>query len=408
MTDTESFEALLGQFEREHARPAKPVPEAGERVRGTVISVGPERAFVDLGGKSEGVIDTAELKDSEGRVSVSPGDTLEAVVIRKDEEAGTLVLGTGSGRRFHDSAELEHAYRHQLPVEGLVTGVTRGGVEAQVAGVRAFCPASQVDTRYIEDLQVFVGQRLSFRITRYQGGKRPNLVLSRRALLEEEQKARTEELRARLEPGAVLRGTVTALKDYGAFIDLGGVEGMVHVSELAYGRVTHPQDLLTVGQPVEVAVLRVEKTNNPKHPDRIALSIRALASDPWREATESFPAGTRVKGTVTRLQPFGAFVELAPGIEGLVHISELGAGRRITHPHEVVNPGDTVEATVLGVDTARRRISLSLDTSRQVDAGEVEFRARAAESRAEKKAETGIGSFGELLRASLDKAKPRR
>ncbi len=404
MSEHEDFASLLGQFEREHAGPAKAAPKAGDRVTGRVLSIGPERAFVDLGAKSEGVIEITDLTDADGHVTVAVGDSVDAVVLSRDDQSGTLLLGRGAGHRFHDSAELEQAFRSQLPVEGLVTGVTRGGVEVQVAGQRAFCPASQIDNRFVEDLQSFVGQRLTFRITRYQGGKRSNVVVSRRVLLEEEQKAKAEEMRARLEVGAVLRGTVTSIKDYGAFVDLGGVEGMVHVSELAHGRVTHPQDVLTVGQPVDVQVLRIEKTGNPKHPDRIALSIRALAADPWQEAVERFPAGARVRGTVTRVQPFGAFVELAPGIEGLVHISELGAGRRITHPHEVVNPGDAVEATVLGVDPAKRRISLSLDASRKVEAADVEALARATQK---PKASEGVGSFGELLRETLNRAKPR-
>jgi small subunit ribosomal protein S1 len=403
MAEKEDFAALLGQFERQHADPARREPRVGDRVRGTVLSIGPERAFVDLGGKAEGVIAVAELTDGEGRLKVAVGDSIEALVLSQDEQTGALELGTGAGRRLHDSAGLEQAFRDQLPVEGLVTGVSKGGVVAQVGGVRAFCPASQLDTRYIEDLEGFTGQRLTFRITRYQGGRHPNLVLSRRVILEEEQKARAEELRSRLEVGAVLRGTVTAIKDYGAFVDLGGVEGMVHVSELAYGRVARPQDVLAVGQPVEVAVLRIEKTTNPRQPERVALSIRALARDPWQDVAERFPAGARVRGTVTRLQPFGAFVEIEPGLEGLVHVSELGAGRRISHPHEVVNPGDAVEATVLAVDPTKRRISLSLDASRQADGAPAEAPAPAAQPAGP----PAVGSFGELLRETLSKARPR-
>jgi small subunit ribosomal protein S1 len=197
----------------------------------------------------------------------------------------------------------------------------------------------------------------------------------------------------------VLKGTVTALKDYGAFVDLGGVEGMVHVSELAFGRVSHPKEVLSVGQRVEVAVLRIEKTADPKHPERIALSIRALAPDPWQEVERRFSVGARVKGTVTRLAPFGAFVELAPGVEGLVHVSELGAERRITHPHNVVKPGDPVEATVLSVDTAKRRMGLSLDLDRAPDASDPEARAYTVDQAPG----SGLGSFGERLREALDK-----
>jgi small subunit ribosomal protein S1 len=404
MPENEDFATLFGQYEQDHATTAKRAPRPGDRVRGRILSLGAERAFVELGGKSEGVIDVAELAGADGRVALGVGDPVEAVVLSQDEQTGTLVLGSGAGRRIHDTAELERAFQNELPVEGLVTGVTKGGVEVQVAGVRAFCPVSQLDLRYVEDPAGYVGQRLSFRITRFQGGRHVNLVVSRRVLLEEEQKARAEATRARIEVGAVLQGVVTSLKEYGAFVDLGGVEGMIHVGELGYARVKHPQEVLSVGQPVEVAVLRIERTDNPRHPERIALSIRVLAADPWQDAERRFPPGTRVKGTVTRLQPFGAFVELAPGIEGLVHISELASERRVSHPHEVVNPGDTVEAVVLGLEPARRRISLSLDTARHGADAQAEVQAYAARQPADK----SVGSFGELLRETLSRAKPPR
>ncbi len=403
MTDHEDFEALLSQFEREHQGGVQRDPQVGDKVRGTVVSIGPSHLIVDLGAKSEGVIAIDELSGTDGRLPVGVGDPVEAVVTGKDERSGTLELGTKAGRRFHGSEELEHAARHQLPVEGLVTGVTKGGVEVQIAGVRAFCPASQLDLRFIEDMESFVGQRLAFRITRYEGGRRPNLVLSRRALLEEDQQRLALETRSRLEPGAVLRGTVTSLKDFGAFVDLGGVEGMVHVSELAFARVKHPQDVLSVGQQVDVAVLRIEKTSNPKHPEKIALSIRALAKDPWQDVEQRFAVGTRISGVVTRLQPFGAFIELEPGIEGLVHISELGVERRVTHPHEVVNPGDRVDATVLGVDKVRHRISLSLDAGRLTEADATP----PAPAQSADAPEKTIGTFGALLKESMNKKSGR-
>ena len=273
------------------------------------------------------------------------------VLVRVDRD-GRTVVAAGTMRRYRQAVEaitalepdtavaafrmleteLEQAYRLHLPVEGRVSGVTKGGVEVQIAGIRGFCPASQLDLRFIEEMETFVGEHLSFYITRYEGGRHSNLVLSRRELLAEEQQALAESTRDRLEVGAVLPGTVTSLKEYGAFVDLGGIEGMVHISELSFGRVQHPQEVLSIGQQVEVAVLRIEKTDNPKHPEKIALSIRALSPDPWQDAAQQFPVDSRVKGTVTRLQPFGAFVELAPGIEGMVHVSELGADRRVGHP----------------------------------------------------------------------------
>jgi small subunit ribosomal protein S1 len=403
MANTEDFETLLGQFERTHLDAKKGEPQVGDRVRGVIVSIESDRAYVSLGTKSEGVIETSELADADGQLTVSVGDAVQSVVTGKDETTGMLLLGSQHGRRMHGSSELEQAYENQLPVEGQVTGVTKGGIEIQIAGVRAFCPASQIDLHYVEDLDPFVGQKLAFRITKYQGGRHINLVVSRRALLEQEQQARAEQTRAQLEVGAVLSGTVTSLQDYGAFVDLGGVEGMIHISELAFSRVKHPSELLSVGQELEVAVLRIEKTDNPKHPEKIALSLRALARDPWQDVEQRFPVGARVKGSVTRLQPFGAFVALAEGIEGLVHISELGAGRRVSHPHEVVNSGDSVEATVLSVDTEKRRIGLSLDTTRHPGT------EAAAEALTEYRSPPqSPGTLGDLLRESMDKQKGKK
>jgi small subunit ribosomal protein S1 len=398
MTDTEDFAALLGEFERQAAHRPHGLPKVGEKVRGRILSIGADHAFVDLGAKSEGTIELAGLTDSEGRLTVEVGDEIEAVVTGVDEDTGTLVLGDQHGRQLRGLPEVEHAYQHQLPVEGHVTGATKGGLELQIAGIRAFCPAAQLDLRYVEDMQSFVGQRLAFRITKLEGGKRPNLVVSRRALLEEEQRARAAETRARLEVGAILNGSVTSLQDYGAFVDLGGVEGMIHISELAFRHVKHPSEILTVGQQVEVAVLRIDRTDNPRHPEKIALSLRALAHDPWQDAGDRFPAGAQVKGTIVRLQPFGAFVELEPGVEGLIHVSELGAGRRVSHPREVLSEGQDVTATVLSVDSEKRRIALSL-----APAGHpVEGREEQGSAQYRKPAE-GFGTLGDLLRESMAK-----
>ena len=401
MTEHQDFAALLGEFEREHKAASKTDLNVGAKVRGRIISITGEHAFVALGTNSEGILDIAALTDAEGKLTVNVGDSIEAVITEKDEQTGTLLLGNKSGSHLHGSLEIESAYANRLPVSGLVTGVTKGGVEVQISGVRGFCPASQLDLRYIEDMETFVGQHLSFRITRYEGGRRINLVVSRRALLEEEQQALAEQTRARLEVGAMLQGTVTSLKNYGAFVDLGGVEGMIHISQLAFGHVKHPEEVLTVGQQVEVSVLRIEKTDNAKHPEKIALSVRALAEDPWQNVDQRYAVGTRVKGTVTRLQTFGAFIELEPGVDGLVHVSELGAGRRIGHPHEVLTEDDRVEATVLSVDKEKRRIGLSLDAGRLAEAEET-AQADAYRKR-EEPAAKGLGTFGELLKESMAK-----
>jgi small subunit ribosomal protein S1 len=281
-----------------------------------------------------------------------------------------------------------------IPVDGTVTEVVKGGLSVDVAGVRGFVPASQIDNRFVEDLTGYVGQKLTFRITRYEPGPRGNLVLSRRALLEEEQAKRAEVTRKNLVPGAVLRGTVTRLQPFGAFVDLGGIEGMVHISELGYARVEKPEDVLAVGQEVQVVVLKLENVTDKKGrpQERIALSLKALASDPWTEATSTLAEGTRLKGIVTRLQPFGAFVEIAPGVEGLVHISELGAGRRINHPKEVVQVGQPVEAVVLSIDPQARRLSLSMAASGD---GTAEDFAAVTKSQAVSPAK--LGTFADLF-----------
>jgi small subunit ribosomal protein S1 len=387
--DPDDFASMLAEFEKEtQAQPRRKEPRLGDVVRGRVVTIGHEAVFVDLGAKAEGMFEIAQLRDAEGKLTVGVGDEIEGRVVETAGKAGCIVLHTlGAGHVA--KAELEQAFALGLPVEGLVTGVNKGGVEVTVSSVRGFCPISQLDLRHVEDAAAFVGRRLSFRITRYEPR---NLVLSRRALLEEEQRRQAAETRARLAPGAVLRGKVSSLKDYGAFIDLGGLEGMVHVSELGFARVAHPRDLLSVGQEVEVAVLRVEKSDDPKRPEKISLSIKSLERDPWDDAADRYPEGARLKGTVARVETFGAFVELAPGVEGLVHVSELGAGRKVNHPREVVKPGQPVEVTVLGVDRERRRISLSMGEP----GGEDE--APAPAPRAPEK----LGTLADLLK------KPRR
>jgi len=397
MNDTNDFAALLAEFDQSHQGTAEKGAKPGDQVKGRVVAITEDQVFIDLGGKAEGIMDTASLRDAEGQLSVAVGDEVRATVAGVEED-GSLRLGNQQARQLHGAAELEQAYRQQLPVQGRVTGVIKGGVEVQVAGQRAFCPASQIDTRFVEDLNEFVGQHLDFRITKFEGGRHLNLVVSRRMVLEEEQRARAEALRANLKEGAVLTGTVTSLQDYGAFVDLGGLEGMIHISELAFHRVKHPSEILSVGQPLEVSVLRIDKTDNPKRPEKIALSIRALARDPWTEAAQKFPVGSRVQGQVTRLQPFGAFVELAPGIEGLIHVSELGTGKRVTHPQEVLRPGQAIEASVLAIDLDKRRISLTLDEAKAAEA-KPDLEAMAAA----KPAESALGSFGALLKQSLEK-----
>lgn len=406
MTDESEFEALLRELEKtEQAVAERPKP--GDRVKGQVIAIGEEQVFVDLGGKAEGAMDIGNLTDKDGNLKVAVGDELEATVAGVDAETGAVTLGGKQGKHLHGAEELESAYQQGLPVEGSVTGTTKGGLEVRIAGHRAFCPASQADIRFVEDLSVMVGQHHAFRITKLEAGKRLNLVVSRRALLEAERATQAEALKEQLQEGVVLNGKVVGIKDFGAFVDLGGVEGMVHISEMSLTRIRHPDEVLSLGQDVEVQVLRIEETGNPKRPQKIALSIRALAKDPWSDVIVRYSPGSRVDGRVTRTQPFGAFVELEPGLEGMIHISELGAGRRLNHPDEVLSTGQQVTATVLKVEPERKRIGLSLaeDSGASSDEPPAEHRGKGGGRRGRRdeapEADDRMGTLGDLLKEQM-------
>lgn len=387
------FAAMLAELEsRGGGNPRG--PEVGSTVTGTVISIGDDVLFVDLGGKSEGMLALDQVRDSDGELIVGVGDRIEARVVQTGGDSGQVVLRRSLGRGPEASAELSQAFEHQIPVEGLVTATNKGGFEIQVAGTRGFCPISQIDSKFVEEPEAFVGQRLQFRITRLESERgRLNLVLSRRALLAEIAAEQAAELRERLETGAVLSGTISKLMDYGAFVDLGGLEGLLHVSELGHSRVGHPSEVVSVGQRVEVQVLAIEPPQKAGRSEKISLSLKALERDPWSDVEARFPPGQVVFGQVVRLQPFGAFVEVTPGIEGLVHVSELAADRRVSHPREVVEVGQRVEVTVLGVDPEKRRLSLSLSAAGK----RASAAAEAANIAAHKPRSQSLGTFADLL-----------
>ena len=286
-----------------------------------------------------------------------------------------------------------------------------------MAGLRAFCPASQIDSRQVTDLSTYVGQKLLFRITKFdeEDPRGANVVVSRRALLEEEGRARGAETRAKLSVGAVITGVITSVKDFGAFVDIGGLDGLLPASELGFQRGSRPSDLVSVGQAVTVQVLRIEKRDPAKRDparrhlnqsdggrgatapsEQITLSLKALQQDPWDEAVARLPAGSTVKGKVTRTEPFGAFVEVIPGVEGLLHISELGGGKVLRHARDAAKPGDALDVTVIGVDREKRRISLSLAS----DEDRVDDEGRAAAQKAGGST-GGMGTLGDLLRGKL-------
>lgn len=401
------FGDILAEFEKQQTDSgAGKDPKPGERVSGKVLSIGEEAAFVDIGAKSDGMVSLAELRNEEGELTVGVGDTLDAMVTGHDESSGCLLLrvkpgsssGLGAGGTELAIEEISQAHTHGIPVEGVVAEAIKGGVEVNVSGLRAFCPVSQLDLRYVEDPAAFVGRRLTFRVTRFEPtgrGGRPNVVLSRRSLLEEEEELRRKEALEKLEVGAVVRGTVTSVTSYGAFVDLGGIEGLLHVSEMAHERVEDPHELAIEGQVVEVKILSIEEKEGQR---RISLSRKVLESDPWEEVASRFPEGSTLAGRVTRLEPYGAFVRLAPGLEGLVHVSEMATGRRIAHPREVVELGQDVEVKVLSVDAVKRRISLSLSAALAAarNAAEAEITEEYAER------QEGSRGFGSMAAAFAD------
>ena len=393
----EDFAAMLAASEQAaRGKPRRARLAIGDTVRGKVVSIGPEVTVVELAGGGEGTLETLELRDAQGELLVASGETIEARVVALGEKQGFVVLrrGATAGR---GRAALAEAATTGLPVEGLVTGVNKGGFEVDVGGVRGFCPLSQLELRPVPDPTALVGQRFAFRISRYEEDRRgTNLVLSRRALLEEEARARAVETQDKLVLGAVLPGVVTALKDFGAFVDVGGIEGLLPASEVTFARGTRPADVLSVGQSITVKVARLEKRDDPRRPLQISFSMKALDRDPWTEISATLRAGSVTQGKVVRLESFGAFVELAPGVEGLLHISELGANRPIRHAREAVKPGDTLAVTVLAVDEERRRISLALgERSEGIDDD-----GRAAAARASG-ASGQLGTLGDLLKGKL-------
>lgn len=400
----EDFATLLASSE---AGAGNPKIAVGDVVSGRVVAIGRTSAFVTVGAKGEAEIDLAEFRDpTTGAVTLKVGDRIEGSVVDDGRASGSIVLKQTFGRGAHLPADLEQALAHGIAVEGVVTGENKGGFEVQIGGVRAFCPGSQIDLRRGERRPAaeYVGQRLRFRVTKIDAGGR-NVVLSRRELLEEEANERAAETWKRLAVGAVVSGTVTSLRDFGAFVDLGGVEGLIHITELGYGRVGHPSDVLNEGQTVEVQVIKIDAPERAGGRGQVGLSLKALAADPWDTVAQKFPVGATVRGIVRRLEPFGAFVEIAPGLDGLVHVSKLVLGRRISHPRQAVNAGDAVEVTILAVDTKQRRVSLSMVENARVAQDAAAARDRSDEQAllAKENTSRSMGSFADLLAGSKKK-----
>lgn len=328
----------------------------GDKVSGEIISIGMDNVFLNTGTKIDGAVDKAELLDENGELPYEVGDTLEMYVVALDENEIRLsraLSGIGGLNQLRD------AHQGKVPVEGNVTEQVKGGFRVGVMQHRAFCPVSQIDTKYVEHPEDYVGQTHRFLITRFEEDGR-NIVVSRRELLTKEQEKVKKEFLETAETGMVTEGRVTSLMPYGAFVELfPGVEGLVHVSELSWSRVEKPEEVVRVDDSVRVKVLSIEPGKKPGEL-KISLSMKQLSGDPWDTLADSFQAGDKIQGKVTRLMDFGAFVEIAPGIEGLVHISEMSYTRRVLRPDEVVQEGEEVDVAIKDVDMEKRRISLSI------------------------------------------------
>ncbi|MFW5803569.1 MAG: mannose-6-phosphate isomerase, class I [Verrucomicrobiota bacterium] len=344
---TQDFGAMLAAQTGE----LKEDPQPGEKVTGRVTAVDRNSVFVDLGAKSEGVLDVGEFTDKDGALTVQTGDTVEAYCLSTDEERIRLTC-----RMTGEAADgaMREAYESAIPVEGRVTAERKGGFAVKVGHQEAFCPYSQIDIAR-RDAGVYIGETFTFLVTEYSEGGR-NIVLSRRRLLEQERQGLVEELKQALNVGDIVTGEVRRVMDFGAFVDIGGMEGLVPVSEFTWGHVDNPQEFLREGETVQVQVREIDWER-----ERISLSLKRAGRDPWEDIEGRYVVGATYEGTVTRLAPFGAFVQLEPGIEGLVHISKLGAGRRINHPSEVVEEGQDVEVSVEAIEPERHRIGLSME-----------------------------------------------
>jgi small subunit ribosomal protein S1 len=345
--DPEEYQHLLEDYS--HLAP----PSHHEVIEGRVLKISGAEVFIDVGHKSDGVAPLSHFTDASGHCSVNPGDLVEVMVDSGHTSEGYVLLSHEKAARLRIWDNLEKALEQQLTLSGRVLGRVKGGLSVDV-GVRAFMPGSQVDVRPIRNLEQFVGHDIPVKIVKLNR-KRGNAIVSRKLAVQEEVDARKSVTLENLQEGSVLTGTVKNLTEYGAFIDLGGLDGLLHVTDISYGRITHPSEVLHVGEEITVQVLKYDPSK-----ERVSLGIKQLTTDPWEGASERYAVGTRVVGRVVSVTDYGAFVELEPGVEGLIHISEMTWSRRMKHPSKVVKPGDSVETVVLDVGMKDRRISLGL------------------------------------------------
>jgi small subunit ribosomal protein S1 len=353
--DAEDFAKALESFDREQAaeKDAAQALTAEEAViTGTVVKITDKHAVVDIGLKSEGLIPLDQVLDHTGAPKFAVGDVIEVVVEREEKEGGYLV-SYEKALRHKVWDKLEEAANTKTPVKGMVVSRVKGGLTVDI-GIKAFLPGSQVEVRPVRNLDGYIGTEIEVRVIKLNK-KRGNVVISRKEILEEEQNEKKTITLSTLEEGSVFTGVVKNLTDYGAFVDMGGLDGLLHITDMSWGRLTHPRDLVNVGDEIQVKVLKFDKEKQ-----RVSLGFKQLSPDPWLDATERYPVGAHVKGRVLSVTDYGSFVELEQGIEGLVHVSEMTWSKRMKHPSKLVKPGDEVETIILSVNPTDRRISLGM------------------------------------------------
>ena len=339
------------QFLNSHSQLSDPPP--GTFLKGRVMKITDSEVIVDVGYKCEGVIRIEEFKDEQGNLRVQPGEEIDVLMESTEERDGYVVLSREKAKKIQVWDDIETAYQLQSTIPARVVEKIKGGLVVDI-GVRAFLPGSHVDIKPVRDLEVFIGREIPCRIIKFHK-KRNNIVVSSKIVLEEETRSRKEAILAQLVDGAVLRGTVKNITEYGAFVDLGGIDGLLHITDLSWGRVKHPSNVLSVGQEIQVKVLKFDHERG-----RVSLGLKQLTQDPWLAVAEKYPVGGRARGKVLNLTDYGAFVELEPGVEGLIHVSEMSWSKRLKHPSKILSSGDTVEVLVLDLNPQGQRISLGL------------------------------------------------
>ena len=372
----------------------------GQKLEATIVKITQDWIFLDLGGKSEGYLDRKELADENGNLSVKEGDSIEAYFLssKHNEKLFSTRIGAGDSARTH----IEEVWRNGIPIEGIVEKEIKGGFEIKLAGdMRGFCPYSQIDLRRTENAKDYIGRRLPFRIIEY-GERGRNIILSARVILEEQKKKEEDARKAELHEGMLVKGTVVSVRDFGAFLDIGGLQGLLPISEIGWDRVEDIYARLSVGQTLDVVITRMDPQNN-----RISLSLKQTLSDPWNEAEAKYPEGTFHTGTVVRLMKFGAFVNLGPGVDGLLHISKLGKGKRIVHPGDVVKLGETIEVRIDTIDRDQKRISLSIPEAEARDdaARKIEKKPEDDYHEYVEEVPTSLGSLGDAMKRNVAKKK---